>query len=183
MWVVVKVDGDAVCSAWMMLHGMVQCIMYPSHQLWYVQPGGAITMLTPPPPFYYRIHSLMFAGYPPTAIGYPPTAIGYLATSIGYPPTAIGYPLTTIGYTPTAIGYPPTTIGYTPTAIGSPIAMGYTPSAIAYQPGAHGDPPAAIVERIGHSDFFLTAPPAYRCIACRLLLAWGEVAGGSLLSW
>ena len=30
----------------------------------------------------YGIHSLMFCGYPPTAIGYTPTAIGY-------PPTAI----------------------------------------------------------------------------------------------
>ena len=77
--------------------------------------------------FYYGIHSLMFGGYPPTAIGYPPTAIGYTPTAIGYPPTAIGY-------TPTAIGYPPTAIGYTPTAIGYP--------------------PTAIVGRIGHSEFF-----------------------------
>ena len=37
--------------------------------------GGAIRTLTPPPFFYYGIHSLMFGGYPPTAIGYPPTAI------------------------------------------------------------------------------------------------------------
>ena len=32
--------------------------------------------------FYYGIHSLMFGGYPPTAIGYPPTAIGYTPTAI-----------------------------------------------------------------------------------------------------
>ena len=60
--------------------------------------------------FYYGIHSLMFGGYPPTAIGYPPTAIGYPPTAIGYTATAIGYPPTAIGYTPTAIGYPPATI-------------------------------------------------------------------------
>ena len=46
--------------------------------------------------FYYGIHSLMFGGYPPTAISYPPTAIGYTPTAIGYPPTAIGYPLAAI---------------------------------------------------------------------------------------
>ena len=39
--------------------------------------------------FYYGIHSLMFGGYPPTAIGYTPTAIGYPPTAIGYPPAAI----------------------------------------------------------------------------------------------
>ena len=60
--------------------------------------------------FYYGIHSLMFGGYPPTAIGYTPTAIGYTPTAIGYTPTAIGC-------TPTAIGYPPTAIGYPPAAI------------------------------------------------------------------
>ena len=67
--------------------------------------GGAIRTLTPPPLFfvYYGIHSLMFGGYPPTAIGYPPTAIGYPPTAIGYPPTAIGYPPTAIGYPPAAI--------------------------------------------------------------------------------
>ena len=99
-------------------------------------PGGAIRTLTPPPPlfFYYGIHSLMFGGYPATAIGYTPTAIGYPPTAIGCPPTAIGYPPTAIGYTPTAIGYPPTAIGYPPAAIGYP--------------------PAAIVGRIGHSEFF-----------------------------
>ena len=88
--------------------------------------GGAIRTLTP---FfsYYGIHSLMFGGYPPTAIGYPPTAIGCTPTAISYPPTAIGYPPTAIGCTPTAISYPPTAIGY---------------------------PPAAIVGRIGHSEFF-----------------------------
>ena len=81
--------------------------------------GGAIRTLTL---FflYYGIHSLMFGGYPPTAIGYPPTAIGYTLTAIGYPPAAIGYPSTAIGYPSTAIGYPP----------------------------------AAIVGRIGHSEFF-----------------------------
>ena len=38
----------------------------------------------PPPPyfFYDGIHSLMFGGYPPTAIGYTPTAIGYTPTAI-----------------------------------------------------------------------------------------------------
>ena len=53
--------------------------------------GGAIRTLTPPPPlfFYYGIHSLMFGGYPPTAIGYTPTAIGYTPTAISYPPAAI----------------------------------------------------------------------------------------------
>ena len=55
-------------------------------------PGGAIRTLTPPLFFNYGIHSLMFGGYPPTAIGYTPTAIGYPPTAIGYPPTAIGYP-------------------------------------------------------------------------------------------
>ena len=78
---------------------------------------------------YYGIHSLMFGGYPPTAIGYPPTAIGYTPTAIGYPPAASGYPPTAIGYTPTAIGYPPAASGY---------------------------PPAAIVGRIGHSEFFFS---------------------------
>ena len=53
-----------------------------------LSPGGAIRTLTPPF-FYYGIHSLMFGGYPPTAISYPPTAIGYTPTAIGYPPTAI----------------------------------------------------------------------------------------------
>ena len=102
-------------------------------------PGGAIRTLTPFF-FYYGIHSLMFGGYPPTAISYTPTAIGYTPTAIGYPPTAIGY-------TPTAISYPPTAIGYTP------MAIGYPPTAIGY-------PPAAIVGRIGHSNFFfITAPP------------------------
>ena len=33
----VKVDGDAVCSAWMVLRGTVQHMMYHSNQLWYVQ--------------------------------------------------------------------------------------------------------------------------------------------------
>ena len=94
----------------------------------------------------HPFHSLMFGGYPPTAIGYPPTTIGYPPTAIGYPPTAIGYPPTAIGYPPTAIGYPPTAIGYPPTAIGYP--------------------PAAIVGRIGHSEFFFSfimAPPACHC--------------------
>ena len=111
--------------------------------------GGAIrTLALFSPFFYYGIHSLMFGGYPPTAIGYPPTAIGYPPTAIGYPPTAIGYPPTAIGYPPTAIGYPPTAIGYPPTAIG------YPPTAIGYPPTAIGYPPAAIVARIGHSEFF-----------------------------
>ena len=108
-----------------------------------IRAGGALRTLTLSFFFYYGIHSLMFGGYPPTAIGYPPTAINYTPTAIGYPPTAIGY-------TPTAIGYPPTAIGYTPTAIG------YPPTAIGY-------PPAAIVGRTGHSEFFfffcITAPP------------------------
>ena len=102
--------------------------------------GGAIRTLTP---FfsYYGIHSLMFGGYPPTAIGYPPTAIGCTPTAISYPPTAIGYPPTAIGCTPTAISYPPTAIGY---------------------------PPAAIVGRIGHSEFFffITAPPDLYASVC-----------------
>ena len=51
--------------------------------------GGAIRTLTLFFYFYYGIHSLMFGGYPPTAIGYPPTAIGYPPTAIGYTPTAI----------------------------------------------------------------------------------------------
>ena len=133
--------------------------------------------------FYCGIHSLMFCGYPPTAIGYPPTAIGYPPTAIGYTPTAIGYPPTAIGYPPTAIGYPPTTIGYPPTAIGypptaigypptaigytpttigypptaigyPPTAIGYPPTAIGYPPTAIGYPPTAIVGRIGHSELF-----------------------------
>ena len=113
--------------------------------------GGAIRTLTLFF-FYYGIHSLMFGGYPPTAIGYTPTAIGYPPTAIGYPPTAIGYtptaigyPPTAIGYTPTAVGYPPTAIGYPPTAIGyPPTAIGYTPMAIGYPPTAVGYPPTAI---------------------------------------
>ena len=31
MCVVVKVDGDAVCNAWMVLHGMVQHMVYHSN--------------------------------------------------------------------------------------------------------------------------------------------------------
>ena len=31
MYVMVKVDGDVVCSAWMVLHGMAQRMMYPSN--------------------------------------------------------------------------------------------------------------------------------------------------------
>ena len=110
--------------------------------------GGAIRTLTL---FFfnYGIHSLMFRGYPPTAIGYTPTAIGYTPTAIGYPPTAIGYPPAAIGYPPAAIGYPPTAIGYPPAAIG------YPPAAIGYPPTAIGYPPAAIVGRIGHSNFVI----------------------------
>ena len=57
-------------------------------------PGRGCHKDAHPPPlfFYYGIHSLMFGGYPPTAISYPPTAIGYTPTAIGYPSTAIGYP-------------------------------------------------------------------------------------------
>ena len=44
-------------------------------------PGGAIRTLTLFF-FYDGIHSLMFGGYPPTAIGYTPTAIGYTPTAI-----------------------------------------------------------------------------------------------------
>ena len=140
------------------------------------QPRGCHKDAHPFFPFYYGIHSLMFGGYPPTAIGYPPTAIGYPPTAISYPPTAIGYTPTAIGYPPTAIGYPPTTIGYTPTAIGytptaigypptaisyPPAAIGYTPTVIGYPPTAIGYSPAAIVGRIGHSEFFFSimAPP------------------------
>ena len=36
----VKVDGDVVCSAWMVLHGMVQHMMYHGNRLWYVQVHG-----------------------------------------------------------------------------------------------------------------------------------------------
>ena len=54
-----------------------------------MQPRGCHKDAHPPPFFYYHIHSLMFGGYPPTAIGYPPTAIGYPPTAIGYPPAAI----------------------------------------------------------------------------------------------
>ena len=73
-----------------------------SGRKWVRGTGGAIRTLTLFF-FYYGIHSLMFGGYPPTAIGYPPTAIGYPPTAIGYPPTAIGYPPTAIGYPPAAI--------------------------------------------------------------------------------
>ena len=61
---------------------------------WFVKGRGCHKDAHPPLFFffYYGIHSLMFGGYPPTAIGYPPTAIGYPPTAIGYPPTAIGYP-------------------------------------------------------------------------------------------
>ena len=40
MCVVVNVDGDAICSAWMVLQGMVQHMMYHSNRLWYVQVHG-----------------------------------------------------------------------------------------------------------------------------------------------
>ena len=40
MCVVVKVDGDAVCSAWMVLHRMLRHMMYHSKRLWYVQVHG-----------------------------------------------------------------------------------------------------------------------------------------------
>ena len=40
MSVVVEVDGDAECNAWMVLHGMVQHMMYHSNRLWYVQVHG-----------------------------------------------------------------------------------------------------------------------------------------------
>ena len=36
----VKVDGDAVCSARMVLHGRVQHMMCHSNRLWYVQVHG-----------------------------------------------------------------------------------------------------------------------------------------------
>ena len=126
----------------------------------------------PPPPFFfhYGIHSLMFGGYPPTAIGYPPTAIGYTPTAIDYPltaigytPTAIDYPPTAIGYTPTAIDYPPTAIGYTPTAIDyPPTAIGYTPTAIDYPPTAIGYTPTAIdypPAAIGYTPIAIGYPP------------------------
>ena len=38
--VVVKVDGDAACNAWMVLHGMVQHMTYRSNRLCYVQVHG-----------------------------------------------------------------------------------------------------------------------------------------------
>ena len=40
MCVVVKVCGAAACSAWMVLHGMVQHMMYQSKRLWYVEVHG-----------------------------------------------------------------------------------------------------------------------------------------------
>ena len=40
MCVVAKMDGDVVCNAWMVLHGMVQHMMYHNNQLWYVQVHG-----------------------------------------------------------------------------------------------------------------------------------------------
>ena len=35
MCVVVKVDKDAECNAWMVLYGMVQYMMCHSNHLWY----------------------------------------------------------------------------------------------------------------------------------------------------
>ena len=35
-----RVDGDAECNAWMVLHGMVQHMMYRSNLLWHVQVHG-----------------------------------------------------------------------------------------------------------------------------------------------
>ena len=82
--------------------------------------------------FYYGIHSLMFGGYPPTAIGYTPTAIGYTPTAIGYTPTAIGY-------TPTAIGYPvthqpPSVTHQTPSVTHQPPSVTHQPPSVTHQP-------------------------------------------------
>ena len=88
------------------------------------KPGGAIRTLTLFF-FYYGIHSLMFGGYPPTAIGYTPTAIGYTPTAIGYPPTAIGY-------TPTAIGYPVT--HQPPSVTHQPPSVSHRPPSVTHQP-------------------------------------------------
>ena len=36
----VKVDGDVVCSAWMVLPGMSQRMMYPNNRFWYARVHG-----------------------------------------------------------------------------------------------------------------------------------------------
>ena len=36
----VRVDSDAQCNAWMVLHAMVQHMMYRSNPLWYAQVHG-----------------------------------------------------------------------------------------------------------------------------------------------
>ena len=36
----VRLDGDVECNAWMVLHGMVQYMMYRSNWLWYAQVRG-----------------------------------------------------------------------------------------------------------------------------------------------
>ena len=40
MYVMVKVEGDVVCSAWMVLPGMAQHMMYPSNRFWYLWVHG-----------------------------------------------------------------------------------------------------------------------------------------------
>ena len=40
VYVMVKVDGDVVCSAWMVFPGIAQRMMYPSKRLWYVRVHG-----------------------------------------------------------------------------------------------------------------------------------------------
>ena len=40
MYEMFKGDGVVVCSAWMLLHGMVQRITYPGNRFWYVQVHG-----------------------------------------------------------------------------------------------------------------------------------------------
>ena len=45
MYVMVRVDGDVVCSAWMVLPGMAQRTMYPNNRFWYVRVHGMALVL------------------------------------------------------------------------------------------------------------------------------------------
>ena len=45
MYVMVRVDGDVVCSAWMVLRGMAPGTMYANNRLWYVRVHGMALVL------------------------------------------------------------------------------------------------------------------------------------------
>ena len=45
MYVMVKVDGDVVCIAWMVLPGMAQRTVCPNNRFWYVRVHGMALVL------------------------------------------------------------------------------------------------------------------------------------------